>query len=96
MNTVIGDNAKAQLQSIIERIEALELGKKEISEDIKDVYAESKSNGYDTAALKEIIKLRKMDQNKREEREAIVGTYLKALGDFASTPLGKAAISKVA
>jgi uncharacterized protein (UPF0335 family) len=69
-----------QLKSIIERIERLEEEKKAISEDIKDVYAESKGNGYDVKALRTIIRLRKQDPNERAEEESILETYMHALG----------------
>lgn len=72
--------AKQQLKSIIERIENLEGEKAEINDNIKEVYAEAKGNGYDVQALRTIIKLRKMDPNEREEADAIVETYMQALG----------------
>ncbi len=72
--------AKDQLKSIIERIERLEEEKKAISDDIKDVYAESKGNGYDVTALRTIIRLRKQDPNERAEAETILETYMQALG----------------
>ena len=72
--------AKDQLRSIIERIERLEEEEKAISEDIKDVYAESKGNGFDVKALRTIIRLRKQDPNERQEEESILETYMQALG----------------
>ena len=72
--------AKDQLKAIVERIEHLEEEKKAISGDIRDVYAEAKGNGYDVAALRTIIRLRKQDKHERAEQEAIVETYLHALG----------------
>ena len=72
--------AKDQLKSIIERIERLEEEKKTISDDIRDVYAESKGNGYDVTALRTVIRLRKQDKHERAEQEAILETYLHALG----------------
>ena len=72
--------AKDQLKSIVERIERLEEEKKTISDDIRDVYAESKGNGFDVKALRTIIRLRKQDVNERKEQEAILETYLHALG----------------
>lgn len=71
---------KEQLKAFVERIERLEEEKKTISDDIRDVYAESKSNGFDTKALRTIIKMRKQDTNERMEQEAIVDTYMHALG----------------
>jgi uncharacterized protein (UPF0335 family) len=72
--------AKDQLKSIIERIERLEEEKKAISDDIRDVYAESKGNGYDVKALRAIVRMRKQDPNERLEEETILETYMQALG----------------
>ena len=72
--------AKDQLKAIIERIERLEEEKKAISDDIRDVYAESKGNGYDVKALRTIVRLRKQDPNERAEAETILETYMQALG----------------
>jgi uncharacterized protein (UPF0335 family) len=72
--------AKDQLKAVIERIERLEEEKKAISDDIRDVYAESKGNGYDVKALRTIVRLRKQDPNERAEAETILETYMQALG----------------
>ncbi len=72
--------AKDQLKAIVERIEHLEEEKKAISDDIRDVYAEAKGNGYDVTALRTVIRLRKQDKHERAEQEAILETYLHALG----------------
>ncbi|KJC43734.1 hypothetical protein UP10_27055 [Bradyrhizobium sp. LTSPM299] len=72
--------AKDQLKSIVERIERLEEEKKTISDDIRDVYAEAKGNGYDVKALRTIVRLRKQDANERQEQETILETYMQALG----------------
>ena len=72
--------AKDQLKAFIERVEKLEEEKKAISDDIRDVYAESKANGFDVKALRTIVRLRKMDANEREEQDAILETYMHALG----------------
>ena len=72
--------AKDQLKAIIERIERLEEEKKTIADDIKDVYAEAKANGFDTKALRTVVRLRKQDVEERQEQEAILETYLNALG----------------
>lgn len=69
-----------QLRSIVERIERLEEEKRTYADDIKDVYAEARGNGYDVRAIREIIKRRKQDADKLEEHEIIVQTYLVALG----------------
>ena len=72
--------SKDQLRSIIERVERLEEEKKTISDDIKDVYAEAKGNGYDVKALRTIVRMRKQDPNDRTEQETILETYMHALG----------------
>lgn len=72
--------AKDQLKSIIERIERLEEERKSISDDIRDVYAEAKGNGYDVKALRHIVRLRKQDAGERAEQETILETYMQALG----------------
>ena len=72
--------AKDQLKAIVERIERLEEEKKTISDDIRDVYAEAKGNGYDVKALRAVVRLRKQDANERAEQETILDTYMQALG----------------
>jgi uncharacterized protein (UPF0335 family) len=72
--------AKDQLLSIIERVERLEEEKKGISDDIKEVYAEAKANGFDTKVLRKVVSIRKQDVAEREEQDAILDLYLTALG----------------
>jgi uncharacterized protein (UPF0335 family) len=72
--------AREQLKSVIERIERLEEEKKGIAEDIKDIYAESKGNGMDVKALRTIVRMRKQDPNERAEQDAILESYMQALG----------------
>ena len=69
-----------QLRSFIERYERLEAEKQDIADQQKEVLAEAKGCGYDTAIMREIIKLRKMDPQDRAEKEAILQVYLEALG----------------
>lgn len=77
----IGHNiAKDQLKSIIERIEESETQKKIISDDIRDIYAEAKGNGFDAKALRTIVRMRKQDADDRREQETILETYMHALG----------------
>ena len=75
-----GNVAADQLRLLIERIERLEEEKKGIGDDVKDVYLEAKATGYDPAIIRQIIKLRKMQPHDRQEMEAILQTYLAALG----------------
>jgi uncharacterized protein (UPF0335 family) len=91
MNDIVGDNAAKDLSSIIDRIERLEDEKKQIASDISDLYKETKGRGYDAAALKEIVKIRKEDPGKREARESMVDVYMRAINRWEDTPLGKSA-----
>lgn len=70
----------AELRQFIERVERLETQKQEIAEDIKDVFAEAKSRGYDTKIMKTVIRLRKKDPNERAEEEALLDAYMRSLG----------------
>lgn len=72
--------ARDQLRSIVERIERLEEEKKAIADDIRDVYAEAKANGFDTKVLRQVVTLRKQDMTERQEQEAVRDLYLVALG----------------
>ena len=72
--------AKDQLKAFVERIERLEEEKKATSDDIRDVYAEAKGNGYDVKALRSVVRLRKLDADERREEEAVLETYMHALG----------------
>jgi uncharacterized protein (UPF0335 family) len=72
--------AADQLKSFIERIERLTEEKKCLAGDIKDVYAEAKSNGYDVPTIRKIIKIRAQDADERKEAEAILETYMAAIG----------------
>jgi uncharacterized protein (UPF0335 family) len=69
-----------QLKLFIERIETLEEEKRGLADDIKGVYAEAKSNGYDVKTMRAIVRLRRMDTNARAEMEALLETYKSALG----------------
>ncbi|MCY1704796.1 MULTISPECIES: DUF2312 domain-containing protein [Pannonibacter] len=80
MTTDPGGVAADQLRAFVERIERLEEEKKVISDDIKDVYAEAKGNGFDVKILRKVISLRKKQPHEREEEEAILDLYLQALG----------------
>jgi uncharacterized protein (UPF0335 family) len=72
--------AKDHLKAFVERVERLEEEKKTIADDIRDVYAEAKGNGFDVKAMRTVVRLRKQDVNERKEQEAILETYLHALG----------------
>ncbi len=78
--------ARDQLRAFVERIERLEEEKKTVGDDIKDVYGEAKSSGFDTKILKKLIAIRKMDENERMEEDLILDTYLHAMGMIDSPP----------
>jgi len=75
-----GHNSKEQLKSIIGRVESVNAEIKELRRDVTDIYKEAGGNGYDVKALRHIVRLRAEDPNKRAEREAILETYMQALG----------------
>lgn len=79
-NTVQTSVAQTQLRSIVERVERLHEEKKALQDDIKEIYAEAKANGFDTKVLRHVVKLRGQDKSDRDEFEAIVELYLSALG----------------
>ena len=72
--------ARDQLRSIIERIERLEEEKKAIADDIKDVFAEAKGNGFDVKTLRTVVRMRKIEATERQEQEAMLDLYMSALG----------------
>jgi len=75
-----GNVAADQLRLFIERIERLEEEKKGIADDVKDVYAEAKANGYDTKTMRRVVALRKLETHTRQEMDALLETYRVALG----------------
>lgn len=79
-NDVITGAAQTRLRTIIERIERLEEDKAVIANDIKEVYAEAKGEGFDTKILSKVVAIRKKDKVKREEEEAILDLYMSAIG----------------
>ena len=78
--TAKNGNADDRLRLLIERVERLEEEKQGIADDIKDVYAEAKAVGYDTKAMRQIIRLRKMKPDDRRQQQMILDTYCTALG----------------
>lgn len=85
--------AKAKLRSFVERIEKLEEEKKTIAEDIREVYAEAKGDGFDVKALRAVVRLYRQDTDQRREHEALVELYSDALG-LGGTPLARAAVER--
>lgn len=82
--------AKDQLASFIARVERLEAEKKAIADDVKEVYAEAKSMGFDCKTMRKVVALRKLDKADFEEQEAMLDLYMGAVG-FDTTPLAKSA-----
>lgn len=78
----LNETAREKLRQVVDKIERLEIEKKEVAEQIKDVYGEAKSMGYDTKALRAVVRLRKQDRQEREEQQSILDTYLLALGEI--------------
>ena len=75
----VGGIAGDRLRSIVERIERLEEEKKALSDDIREVYSEAKGSGFDIKVIRRIVQLRKMDSSDRDEMEAILDIYKRAL-----------------
>lgn len=89
----IGHNMAAdRLKSIVERIERLEEERKNLQSDIKDIYTEAKSAGFNTKVLRMLLASRKKDQSEWQQQQLLLEAYMRALGQLADTPLGKAAM----
>jgi uncharacterized protein (UPF0335 family) len=95
-NGALGSNAKNALKSFVERVERIEEEITGLRDDIKDIFAEARNSGFDTAAIRQILREKKMDPAIRAEREALCDTYRHALGMLADLPLGTAAILREA
>ena len=78
--TDFAGTTKDQLRSLVERVERLEEEKAAIATDIREVYAEAKAHGFDTKAMRVVVRLRKQDAQQRMEEEAVLATYMHALG----------------
>lgn len=79
---VLSGAAQSRLKSFIERIERLEEDKAAVANDMKEVFAEAKGEGFDTKILRKVIRWRKQDVAKRQEEEALVDLYLSAIGEI--------------
>jgi uncharacterized protein (UPF0335 family) len=77
---VLNTTAQGKLKSLVERIERLEEDKAAVANDLKEVFAEAKNEGFDTKILRKVIRLRKQDTAKRQEEEALVELYVNAIG----------------
>ncbi|HUZ33438.1 MAG TPA: DUF2312 domain-containing protein [Xanthobacteraceae bacterium] len=76
----VGGIAGDRLRSFIERIERLEDERRALSEDIREVYSEAKGAGFDVKVMRQIVRIRKLDDTERDEQEALLETYMAALG----------------
>ncbi len=76
----VGGIAADRLRSFIERVERLEEEKAALTADIREVYAEAKATGFDTKIMRQVVKLRKMDSNDRQEQEELLDLYKRAVG----------------
>ena len=77
---VLNSTAQTRLKTIIERVERLEEDKAAVANDIKEVFAEAKGEGFDVKILRKVVRLRKQDKAKRQEEEALLDLYLSAIG----------------
>lgn len=87
-----GHNATTHLASIVERVERINDEIKSLKEDQKEIFLEAKSAGYDGTALRALIRERAEDPTKRQNREALLDVYRRAIGEWGNTPLAKAAV----
>ncbi len=94
--STIGDNSAARLRSLVERIERLEGEKAELADDIKGIYVEAKSAGYDPKVLRALIAERKKSAEEVAEREALLETDPRALAGMEGLPLAEAAMARAA
>jgi uncharacterized protein (UPF0335 family) len=92
----VGGIAGDHLRSFIERVGRLEEEKRTIASDIKEVYAEAKGSGFDAKIMRQIVRERRMDRDALDEQEALLDVYRRALGMLVDTPLGEAAVERVA
>ena len=79
---VLNQSAQNRLKTIIQRIERMEVEKAEILNDIKEIYAEAKGEGFDQKIIRKVVRLRKVDKAKRAEEEALIDLYLSAIGEI--------------
>ena len=79
-DTTLNSTAQGKLKSLVERIERLEEDRAAVANDLKEVYAEAKGEGFDTTIIRKVIRLRKADAAKRSEEEALIELYISAIG----------------
>ncbi len=91
-----GDNANTAIRRYIERLELVDDQRRDLAIDMREIMKEARNEGFDPKALREVMRLRRMEPQKREELEFNVEAYRAALGDLASLPLGEAAVERAA
>ncbi len=84
--TTLQNATQNQLRQLVEQIERLEEEKKGLAEDVRDKFAEAKAMGFDVKILRQVIRLRKQSKTDRDEQQAVLETYLHALGMLADEP----------
>jgi uncharacterized protein (UPF0335 family) len=92
----VGGIAEDQLRSFIERIEKLEAEKKQLGDDIKEIYLEARGSHFDVPIMKKIVRERRMDKDDLDEQQNLLELYRKALGMWKDTPLGEYAFADAA
>ena len=99
MTVALQNSSREHLQRLVDQIERLEAEKAGIADDVRDKFAEAKAMGFDVKILRQVLKLRKKSQTDRDEEQAVLDTYLHALGMLAEqlsdTPMGDWARSEV-
>src|SRR5260370_32778402 len=89
-NSHLNEQEKVKLSGYVSEIERLDADMRESKSDRGNIFKAAKEQGFDTKALREVIRKRRMERSKRDELDAAVDAYMHALGDFVSTPLGQA------
>lgn len=88
-------NTDDRVKQFVSRIERLEEEKRALTADIAEVYKEAKSDGHNVKIMRKVIALRKLSEADRQEQQALIDTYMRALGMLGDTPLGRAALRAV-
>lgn len=91
-----GDVNSELLRSLVSRVERLQEEKDALTADIREVYAEAKNHGYDVKIMRKVVALRKLEPAILDEQESLIEIYMRALGPYVDTPLGEAALARVA
>jgi uncharacterized protein (UPF0335 family) len=93
-NSHVSDEARVKLQGFVQEIERVDAKVRELTSERGTIYKSAKEQGFDTKALKHVVKMRRMESSKRKDFEVVVDAYMQALGMLADTPLGQAAAQR--